>query len=446
MNKNIFGTDGVRGIANTEISVGLAQLLGKAFAVFIMQNQQSQEYSICIGRDTRPSGDMIHSAFISGVMSMGVNVIDVGICPTPCISYLTRKLSTSGGVVITASHNLSDFNGIKLMDNNGVKLDTQAELSVSEIFHNITDYLCDTSVGKLVVDADLPKLWADYLVECVDKVNLDNLNIVVDCANGAGFRVVPYVLRSLGASVTCINCANDGANINLNCGSTCVTPLVEAIQSGNFDLGFAFDGDADRLAVVDSSGLVLSGDQILYIIANYLSQQNQLPHNTIVSTIVSNHGLDQSLTSSGINVIRTSVGDKFVLSQLLAGGYALGGENSGHIILPKYNLSADALLTSLFLLKIIVSSGKTLPQLLDGYTPYPTVSINVPVSPRQHALVVNGALDSSIHSLLTELGDSGTLLVRASGTQPIVRILVEGDNSDLITKIANTLQSLTLSL
>lgn len=444
--KNIFGTDGVRGVANTQISANFAMQLGKSFAVYITQSQQTEDYTICIGRDTRISGDMLCSAFVAGVLSMGVNVIDVGICPTPCVSYLVPRLKVNGGVVITASHNPSEFNGIKIMDCNGVKLDSGAEETISNIFYNITDYLCDTKVGSLIKDTETVKLWVKHLSDCVDNINLDGLDIVVDCASGAGYRVVPYTLRSLGANVTCLNCDNNGRNINNNCGSTCVDNLVNCIKRGKFHIGFAFDGDADRLVVVDNNGNVLTGDHLVYIIAKFLHSQGQLYNNTIVATVVSNHGLEHSLEALGINVVRTSVGDKFVLQQLLDNGYTLGAENSGHIILPQYNLCADGLLASLFLLKIIKASQKSLSQLVSGYQPYPTVALDVPVSARQHSLVSQGALSNSIDELIAELGDTGTLLVRTSGTQQVVRILVEGENLDLINHIAQKLQSLTLSL
>ena len=446
MNKNIFGTDGVRGVANTEISGDFAFRLGQAFAVYLSENSTSPNLTICVGRDTRPSGYMLLSAFVAGVMTMGVNVLDVGVAPTPAISYLTSHLHYSAGAVITASHNLSEYNGIKLMDAHGAKLSTLAESDISRIFCNITDYLPSTNVGLLTQDWDKPKLWADYLIKCVDNVNLSNFRVVVDCAHGAGFRAVPYVLKSLGANVTCLNCDDDGGLINLNCGSTCLAPLLSAMQSNIYDIGLAFDGDADRLVVCDSSGNVLSGDDILFVLAKYFADHNLLKSNTIVATIVSNHGLEQSLSPLGILVRRVDVGDKFVLHQLLAEDYSLGGEDSGHIIMPQFNLSADALLTALFLLKILQSTNSNLTQLTAEFQRFPRATRNVPVSARQHALLSAGALAEPLEQLLRELGDAGTIILRPSGTESMARVLVEGNEPSIITNIADKLQSLILAL
>jgi len=444
LNKNIFGTDGIRGIANTEFSADVAFRLGKSFAIFISQNIDKP--TICVGRDTRPSGDTLVSAFVAGALSMGVDILDVGVAPTPAISYLVRSLELSAGVVITASHNLAEYNGIKFMDASGIKLDCTAEMCLSQIFHNIADYLPSQSVGNLTMDIDKPKLWADYLMQCVDCVNLSNLRIAIDCAHGAGYRAVPYVLKSLGANVHCLNCDDVGANINLDCGSTSVEALVTTIQQGVYDIGLAFDGDADRLVVVDNSGNVLSGDDILFVLAKYLSHADKLTQNTIVATTISNHGLDQSLAQDKINVVRVEVGDKWVLQELLRHGYNLGGEDSGHIILPEFNYSADALLTALYLLRILQSTGKSLTDLLTGFHRYERVNINIPVTMRQLTLVRNGALDKYIDALQAELGADGTFLVRPSGTENVVRILVEGNNLTLITSIADKLKNLTLEL
>ena len=439
MQNKVFGTDGIRGIANTQISANLAFFVGKTLAIYLLEKKQ-HPLKIIVGRDTRTSGDMLCCAFCAGFMSMGGDVLNVGILPTPALSFLVTKTEADAGVMLTASHNPAEYNGIKIFDEKGLKIDEQVEIKLEKILGDIQNFLPDQKVGRLQIDEDLCKLWADYLMQKMGNLNLRDYKIMIDCANGASFRAIPYVLKTLGAIVDCKNVDSKGDNINKSCGSTHIENFASLVGKSNCDIAFAYDGDADRVIIVTNKGQVLTGDEILYIFAKYLHSKNELKNDTLITTVMTNYGVEKSLNKLGINTLRVKVGDKYVLQKMLEQDCNLGGEESGHIILGDYNLSADGLLATLFLLKIMTEREGTVEELLKGLNKYNTARIDLKVSDRQKILVQNGGMEELVQRFADELAENGRIVLRASGTESVVRILVEGEDLQLISSIAENLE------
>ncbi|NLI13320.1 MAG: phosphoglucosamine mutase [Peptococcaceae bacterium] len=434
----LFGTDGVRGVANRDLSPELAYKLGRAGA-HILARESSNNW-VVLGRDTRISGDMLEAALIAGICSAGVNVFKVGIMPTPVIAYLTRKLTAAAGVVISASHNPVEDNGIKFFSASGYKLSDQIEAEIEAL---VLDECAGVSsptggeVGRVYMVRDAPDRYAKYACSSIN-TDLKGLKIVVDCANGAASAVAPRIYRELGAEVIPVFSNPDGLNINRGCGSTNPEALMEAVVSSGADLGLAHDGDADRVLAVDSAGRLVDGDQIMVICARNLKKKDLLAKNTVVVTVMSNLGLHLAMRESDINVVETKVGDRYVLEELLRTGARFGGEQSGHIIFLDHNTTGDGILTALQLLSVVKEEGLPLDQLAAQMERFPQLLENVRVQDK-NLVMSSPVLASAIKEEEKAMGGSGRILVRPSGTEPLVRVMVEGRNLDQLKEIARRL-------
>ncbi|KJS17900.1 MAG: phosphoglucosamine mutase [Peptococcaceae bacterium BRH_c4b] len=436
----LFGTDGVRGVANRELTPELALSIGRAGAYVL--SRETGNTTLLIGRDTRISGDMLEAALTAGICSAGVNVLKAGILPTPAIAYLTSALGTSGGVVISASHNPVADNGIKFFGPSGYKLSDLMEEEIERLIDNPDKIPLPVGggVGRSYQVEDALDRYVNFLVDAVP-VDLSGLKVVVDCANGAAFAVAPRVLTKLGAEVIAINNTPDGVNINDNCGSTHPGELMKKVVEYGADLGLAHDGDADRVLAVDECGNLVDGDRIMVICARHLKEKGELARNTVVVTVMSNLGLHLALRESGINVLETSVGDRYVLEECLRCGSVFGGEQSGHILFLDHTPTGDGLLTALKLLAVVKESGKSLTELAAQMERLPQILKNVKVEDKQ-AVMSSPVLSEAIRQQERLLAGQGRILVRPSGTEPLVRVMVEGRNMDELEKIVDELTSL----
>ena len=424
----LFGTDGVRGIANQDLTCELAFKLGQAAACVLASNVHRP--TILVGRDTRISGEMLESALVAGICSMGARAVLVDVLPTPAIAYLTRYYQADAGAVISASHNTVEYNGIKFFNSQGYKLPDAIEDEIEEIVKNGLpegkQLPIGDGVGRPVRQRNAQRRYIDFAKETTG-VRLDGLHIVVDCAQGASYEVAPAVLQELGAKVSAYYHEPDGTNINENCGSTHPERLCELVRELGADVGLAFDGDADRLMAVDERGRVVNGDQVMCICANHLKQQGRLRNNTLVTTIMSNMGLDLALKKLGIQNVKTRVGDRYVLENMLANNYSLGGEQSGHVIFLDYNTTGDGLITALQLLTVIVESKQSLSRLARIMEVLPQALYGAHVSDaRKYDYDKDETILASIAALEKKYEGRGRVLVRASGTEPIVRVMIEG--------------------
>ncbi|MGI5839159.1 MAG: phosphoglucosamine mutase [bacterium] len=431
---NLFGTDGVRGIANTELTPELAFRLGRASVPVLAGGEKRPR--ILIGRDTRISGDMLEAAIAAGFCAAGADVLLAGIMPTPAVAYLTRELSAQAGVVLSASHNPAEYNGIKFFFGDGYKLPDAVEDEIERGLDNEpAGRPAGGAVGRVLRLENAADKYIDYAVSTAD-VDLSGLKVVVDCANGAAARIAPAVLKRLGASVRAVNAAPDGLNINAGCGSTHPEAMQAAVRESGADVGIAHDGDADRVLAADSRGELVDGDQIMTICALDRLRRGELPGNTLVATVMSNLGLDLALQPAGAKVLRTKVGDRYVLEEMLARGLRMGGEQSGHIIFLDLNTTGDGIITALQLLKVVRESGEPLHVLAGQMKRLPQVLLNVPVS-RREALPGNPRITAAVRQAEERLGEFGRLLVRASGTEPLVRVMVEGEDEKALQEIAS---------
>lgn len=431
----LFGTDGVRGIANTELSPLLAFKLGRAGAKVLSKLQKRPLF--VVGKDTRISGDMLEAALTAGICSAGADVIKVGIVPTPAVAYLTRFFNADAGVVISASHNPVEYNGIKFFDKNGYKLPDAMEDDIEALLddaNQATESPTGSDVGKIIEKGGV-RPYVDFIKSAVSK-DFSDLTVALDCANGASYEVAPVIFEELGAKVHVINNTPDGCNINANCGSTHPDALCQFVREVGADVGLAFDGDADRLIAVDEKGNIVDGDHVMAICGCHMKRQGLLKNDTVVSTIMSNMGLEVALKKAGINMVRTKVGDRYVLEEMLSSGYNLGGEQSGHIIFLDHNTTGDGILTAVNLLKVMVDEQKGLSDLSSIMTVYPQVLINVRVADKSK-YDNNERIKNTIDEGEALLGDSGRIVVRPSGTEPLIRVMVEGEQEDLINKVAD---------
>jgi len=424
----LFGTDGVRGIANQDLTCELAFKLGQASAFVLASNVHRP--TILVGRDTRISGEMLESALVAGICSMGARAVLVDVMPTPAIAYLTRYYQADAGAVISASHNTVEYNGIKFFDSNGYKLPDAVEDRMEEIIRNgLPEGRClpvGGQVGRPVRQRNAQRRYIDFVKETTG-VRLDGLHIVVDCAQGASYQVAPTVLQELGATVSVYYHEPDGTNINENCGSTHPERLCELVRELGADIGLAFDGDADRLMAVDERGTLINGDQVMCICANHLKQQGRLRNNTLVTTIMSNMGLDLALKKLGIKNEKTKVGDRYVLENMLANHYSLGGEQSGHVIFLDYNTTGDGLITALQLLTVMVESKQSLSRLAQIMEVLPQSQYAARVTDaRKYDFDKDEEIVAAIQALDKKYEGRGRVLVRASGTEPRVRVMIEG--------------------
>ena len=423
----LFGTDGVRGIANETLTCDLAFKLGQAGAFVLASNVHRP--TILVGRDTRISGEMLEAALVAGICSVGARAVLVEVLPTPGIAYLTRYYQADAGVVISASHNTVEYNGIKFFDKNGCKLPDAVEDKMEEIIQNgIGDFKMPigSKVGRPVRQRNAQRRYIDFVKETTG-VRLDGLHIVVDCAQGAGYQVAPTALQELGAAVSVYYHEPDGNNINENCGSTHPERLCELVRELGADIGLAFDGDADRLICVDERGKIVDGDQVMCICATHMKAKGRLRSNTLVTTIMSNMGVDIALKKNGIHQVKTKVGDRYVLENMLENNFNLGGEQSGHVIFLDYNTTGDGLVTAIQVLTVMVESKKSLGELSQVMTVLPQSQYAANVSDkRKYDFEKDEGISAAIAALDKKYEGQGRVLVRASGTEPLVRVMIEG--------------------
>ena len=428
----LFGTDGVRGIVNKDLDIFLATKIGVSAAYVLGKNKKIK---VVIGRDTRISGEMLSFAVTSGLLSMGAEVIDLGIVPTPLVSYLIQKYNADMGVMISASHNPSEYNGIKLFNNLGMKLSDEIE---DEIEANL-NIMLDKEIGSYYVEENARTDYIDHLKSTVSLKG--NLKIVVDCANGSASTTAPTLFKELGFDPIIINNKYDGLNINYKCGSTHLEMLKEEVLKNKADLGIAYDGDADRCLLIDEDGNTIDGDTILAINSLYLKENYKLKNNTLVATVMSNLGLRNFCKKHDINFVSTKVGDRYVLENMIENDYILGGEQSGHIIFKNDANTGDGELTSIKTLEILENKNISLSELSKIITIYPQVLINVEVTKE---IKENYKNDTNLNNLITsieeELKDNGRVLIRPSGTENKIRIMLEGTNIEDITKKANIIK------
>ncbi|MBA4496035.1 phosphoglucosamine mutase [Paenactinomyces guangxiensis] len=426
-----FGTDGVRGVANTELTPELAFRLGRYGAYVLTKDKKRPK--MVVGRDTRLSGGMLESALIAGMLSIGCDVIRLGVVSTPGVAFLTRHLEADGGVMISASHNPFQDNGIKFFGADGFKLldETEAEFeNLLEIEQDDLPRPTGGELGRVTDDHGAVKAYLEHLKSTID-TDLCGLHIVVDCANGAAYELAPLLLRDLGADVTAINVKPDGININVDCGSTHPQRLQEEVLKKQAHLGLAFDGDADRLIAVDEKGELIDGDQIMCICGEYLKENDLLARDTIVTTVMSNIGFFKATREMGIATERTKVGDRYVMEKMREGGYNLGGEQSGHIIFLDHNTTGDGMLTAVQLLRVVKEKGLTLSGLGRKMTKYPQLLVNVRVKDKT-GWDENEAIRARIEEVEKALGDDGRVLVRPSGTEPLIRVMAEGPDEEML--------------
>ncbi|MGI5859231.1 MAG: phosphoglucosamine mutase [Tepidanaerobacteraceae bacterium] len=437
MRPRLFGTDGVRGVANKDLSPLLAFKLGQAGAQVL--SKLHERPTIVVGKDTRISGDMLESALIAGICSVGADALKVGVVPTPAVAHLTRRFGADAGVVISASHNPVEYNGIKFFNKDGYKLpdamEDEIEALLDDCEQNIKNPI-GPDVGKISIEDGI-RPYVDFIKSTVNK-DFQGLTVAMDCANGASYRVAPIIFEELGAKVHVINHHPDGKNINVDCGSTHPEALCRLVKEVGADVGLSFDGDADRLIAVDEKGEIVDGDHIMAICGSYMKRKGLLKNNTVVSTVMSNMGLETALKKAGIGMVRAKVGDRYVLEEMINNGYNFGGEQSGHIIFLDHNTTGDGILTGVNLIKVMSDEKKPLSELGQIMKVYPQVLVNVHVADKSK-YAGNERIQDAIVENQTLLGETGRILVRPSGTEPLIRVMVEGEHQDLIDKVANTI-------
>lgn len=440
----LFGTDGVRGIANTELTCDLAFKLGQASAYVLASDVRRP--TILVGRDTRISGEMLESALVAGICSVGARAVLIEVLPTPAIAYLTRFYEADAGAVISASHNTVEYNGIKFFDKNGYKLPDAIEDKIEEIVKNGMpadfDMPVGDKVGRPVHQRNAARRYVDFVKDTTN-VRLDGLHVVLDCAQGASFEVAPLVFKELGAKVSCYYHEPDGANINDNCGSTHPQRLCELVRELGADVGFAFDGDADRLMAVDERGQLINGDQVMAMLAVHMKEEGRLRQNTVVATVMSNMGLDIAMKKNGIKMEKTKVGDRYVLENMLANGFVLGGEQSGHVILLDYNTTGDGLITAVQVISAMVRAQKPLSRLAGVMQMMPQSQYAAHVDDKKkYDYDKKDKVKAMIAELESKYKDKGRLVVRASGTEALVRVMIEGPDQREMDKDVYALSKL----
>jgi len=433
----LFGTDGVRGVANEKLSCELAFKMGQAGAYVL--SSKVHKARILIGRDTRISGDMLEAALVAGICSVGAEAIVAGVIPTSGVAYLTRDYGADAGIVISASHNSAEYNGIKFFSSEGKKLPDEIESKIESLILDSPESIrlrTGIEVGRRVSALNALAEYKEFLLSTTD-TNLRGLKIVLDCAHGAASTVAPRAFKELGADVVPYYNTPDGTNINDYCGSIYPEKLTQLVAELGADMGLAFDGDADRVIAVDEHGIVVDGDQIMAVCAIDMKERGLLRENTLVCTVMSNLGLDIAMREHGINTVKTSVGDRYVLEEMISGGYSLGGEQSGHIIFLDINSTGDGILTGIQLASIIMRSSKPLSKLAAAVTILPQVLVNVRVKDEHKEHVMDDPeVKKYIKALEKRFQGCGRVLIRPSGTEPLVRIMIEGKDKKEIEREA----------
>ncbi|MBX3327675.1 MAG: phosphoglucosamine mutase [Nitrospira sp.] len=439
--RKLFGTDGVRGVANLDpMTSETAMQLGRAAAHIFMR--RAGRHQIVIGKDTRISGYMLESALMAGICSMGVDVLLVGPMPTPAIAFLTRSLRADAGVVISASHNPYQDNGIKFFSGDGFKLPDEVEARIEQlIVSDEINHLRPTAdlIGKAYRIDDADGRYIEFAKRSLPKdLDFQGIKLVVDCANGAGYKVAPTVLRELGATVEVIGDKPNGMNINAGCGAVHPELLQETVRRQKADLGIALDGDADRAIFVCEQGTVIDGDHVMAALGLDLHQHGFLAKRTLVGTVMSNFGLELSMAKAGITLIRTPVGDRYLLERMLAEGYNFGGEQSGHFIFLDHNTTGDGLISALQILSLMKRSKKPLSELAKAMSAVPQILVNLQVK-RKPVLESIPEIDRAIQENNRRLNGSGRVVIRYSGTEPLLRIMVEGEHASVVKEVADDL-------
>jgi len=440
----LFGTDGVRGVANSELTPELAFNLGKAGAYVLSKDVERPV--VLIGKDTRISGDMLEDAISAGILAMGGNVIKIGVLPTPAVAYLVRYYHADAGIVISASHNPFEYNGIKFFNGEGFKLDDDIEDEIEDIILrniDVNSHITGDRLGRcLEAEENALTLYAEFLKQTID-INLAGMKIAIDCANGASYKVAEKVFRELGAQVIAMGNEPNGININDQCGSTHPEKLQAAVRANKAHIGLAFDGDADRLIGVDENGEVIDGDRTIYICMKMLKESGQLTGNLVTATVMSNLGFHKAVESLGCKVEVTQVGDRYVLESMLKTGCVIGGEQSGHIIFLNHTTTGDGILSALQLLKAVKLSGKMPSELASEVTIYPQVLVNASIKNENKKKYMNHPqIKEEIERLEKVMEGEGRVLIRPSGTEPLVRVMLEGKDTGSITKLAEDLAAL----
>ena len=441
----MFGTDGVRGVANTELTAELAYNLGRAGAYVLTEGAHKPK--ILVAKDTRISGDMLEAALVAGILSVGAEAVVLGVIPTPAVAHLTREYGADAGVMISASHNPVEYNGIKFFNGNGYKLSDELEDQIQSVieggFKGVPSPV-GSQIGRKRIEASALEDYIEF-AKNTTPFKLEGLKIALDCANGAAYAAAVQAFRDLGAEVFVINDNPDGTNINEKCGSTHPEELMDYVVRKGCDIGFAFDGDADRCLAVDNRGNLVNGDFILAICAKHLKEIGRLKDDTLVVTVMSNLGLDIACKNLGINVIKTKVGDRYVLEEMVKEKYSLGGEQSGHIIFLENNTTGDGLVTALQVASVVKKSGKTLNELCSIMKELPQVLVNATVpNDKKNIYLIDEEIKSEIERMERLMDGKGRVLIRPSGTEPLVRVMLEGENQEEIDKLAHNLANMIL--
>ncbi|MCQ4935341.1 MULTISPECIES: phosphoglucosamine mutase [Anaerotignum] len=434
----LFGTDGVRGVANTELTGEMAYQLGRAGA-YVLTKEKKHAPRILVAMDTRISGDMLESALVAGICSVGAHAVLAGVIPTPAVAYLVRHYRLDAGVMISASHNPVEYNGIKFFSDQGYKLSDELEDEIEDIVLSRMEVLpCPTGSG-IGTRGYAEEALDDYITFLRDstKERFQGIKVALDCANGAAYKAAPITMLELGAQLCIIHNEPDGTNINDKCGSTHMEDLVALVKENGADIGFAFDGDADRCLAVDENGELIDGDKILAICGCDMKARGELKKDTIVGTVMSNLGLTMMGRENEISVLQTNVGDRYVLESMLAEGYNLGGEQSGHIIFLDYNSTGDGVLTAIQLLSVMNRSGKKASQLAKTMEVMPQVLVNARVNnARKNEYMEVPEIKAAIEALQEKFSSDGRVLIRTSGTEPLVRVMIEGKDKEVMEKEA----------
>ncbi|KRN45075.1 phosphoglucosamine mutase [Limosilactobacillus ingluviei] len=433
MKLKYFGTDGVRGVANQELSPELAFRVGRAGGYVLTRHSDRKRPQVLVSRDTRISGEMLESALIAGLLSVGIEVLRLGVVTTPGVAYLVRAQEADAGVMITASHNPIEYNGIKYFGSDGFKLSDELEYEIEQLLDAPADELPRPAAAGLGVVDDYKEGALKYtsFLEQTIATDLTGLKVVVDAANGATSGFIANLFADLNVDLIPIHDQPDGLNTNLDCGSTHPASLQAAVVEHQADLGIAFDGDGDRCIAVDHEGKLVDGDKIMYICGKNMEENGRLKQDTVVTTVMSNLGMYKALEAHGMKSVKTKVGDRYVVEEMLKHGYNLGGEQSGHIIFLDHNTTGDGMLTALQLLQVVKSTGRTLKDLAAEVTTYPQELVNITVADKEAAMT-NPQLQAIIAEVETEMNGDGRILVRPSGTEPLLRIMAEAPTKELV--------------
>ncbi|MEG0013933.1 MAG: phosphoglucosamine mutase [Cellulosilyticaceae bacterium] len=440
----LFGTDGVRGVANSELTGELAFHVGQAGA-YVLTKETKKQPKILVARDTRISGTMLESALVAGICSVGAKAICIGVVPTPAVAYLIKELGADAGVMISASHNPLEFNGIKFFNNEGYKLRDELEEEIENIIVSRPDSIplpTGENVGTWEANNTAIEKYIEYVCDTIPG-DLKGIKVLIDCANGAASEVAPIALARLGADVEVIHNKPNGVNINKLCGSTHMQDLQRQVIGRAVEVGIAFDGDADRCLAVDEKGEMVDGDQIISVIGLDMKKDHRLHKDTAVATVMSNLGLTVMCKENEINLVHTRVGDRYVLEKMLKDGYNLGGEQSGHVIFLDYNTTGDGLITAIQLLYVIKKTGKSLSELTSVMQVFPQVLVNAKVkNENKHAYLEDLEIQEAIESLEAMFKGEGRVLIRPSGTEPLVRVMIEGKDKTVMQEEAEKLAGL----